>query len=469
LIVLVHGINTRGRWLDLIKPVLVQVGFVVAQTSYGKFGVPRFLMPFRFFRRKAIARVKEAIVAARLLYNPDKISVISHSFGTYVIAEIMAQSPEIKFHRIIFCGSVLREDFPLHHFLNRFDHPIINEVGTKDFWPALAESVTWGYGSVGSHGFHAPPVETRYHNGFYHSDFLTEEFCTKYWIPFLKKGDIVIGDKPLPLAVWVRLITSLPLRWIFVGLLILLFGLLGARLLLDRPAPPPGPNSQVQRFTILSSPHEPDAGRRDWTTTGLATWQERYPGGSTVAYSQGNRIVVAGCNGIMLTKQTESNYQVFVPDLGCDNTLRTRKRIISWIPYGSWISGGTMEDINFHQATYVPSLDSNAIDLKTRITSMQFTGERRLEVHFTVPTQPEQIVTNVAGISMWANRMIDGKSVEFRTMNGRAMKLKAGESAQFIVDLPEFYFDKKSGWDVKFCIGGVGPCLYSPNLTNGAP
>lgn len=43
LVVLVHGINTRALWMGEVKPALERAGFFVGPTSYGKFGVPRFL------------------------------------------------------------------------------------------------------------------------------------------------------------------------------------------------------------------------------------------------------------------------------------------------------------------------------------------------------------------------------------------------------------------------------------------
>jgi pimeloyl-ACP methyl ester carboxylesterase len=102
LVLLVHGINTRARWTGEIKPVLVQSGFLVEATSYGNFGVARFLLPFPWLRKYAIERVVRAIAAARMVHNPTKMSVISHSFGTYVIAKILTDHPELKWHRIIF-------------------------------------------------------------------------------------------------------------------------------------------------------------------------------------------------------------------------------------------------------------------------------------------------------------------------------------------------------------------------------
>ena len=220
LVILVHGINTRAQWMGEIKETLQRAGFVVAPTSYGRFGVPRFLAPFPRLRKKAIERVVKDIRTAIRVYkieagiNPTNLSIISHSFGTYVVGKILTDYPEFYWHRIIFCGSVIRDDFPFDQVLERFSPPLLNEVGTRDYWPALAESVGWGYGSVGSNGFNRPPVETRWHRQFRHSDFLTEKFAVEFWVPFLKGEKPKFSDKHAELPFWIRVISSLPLRLI---------------------------------------------------------------------------------------------------------------------------------------------------------------------------------------------------------------------------------------------------------------
>jgi pimeloyl-ACP methyl ester carboxylesterase len=223
LVVLVHGINTRALWMSDVKPALESAGFTVGQTSYGRFSILRFLAPFRWLRNKAISRVAMDIRTARRAYkiakgnDPKMMSVISHSFGTYVVGRLLTDYPDFQWYRIIFCGSVVREDFPLHQVLERFAHPLLNEIGTKDYLPALAESAGWGYGSVGSTGFNRPPVETRWHHGYSHSNFLTEEFCKEFWIPFLQGHSPKAADKPTQMPLLVRLTSILPLRWAMIA------------------------------------------------------------------------------------------------------------------------------------------------------------------------------------------------------------------------------------------------------------
>ncbi len=225
LVVLVHGINTRALWMGEVRPTLERAGFYVAPTSYGRYGVLQFLLPFGLLRNGAIDRVVSDIKTARRSFQrqygvePKSMSTISHSFGTYVVSRIIAQNPEFHWDRIIFCGSVVREDFPFDQVLDRFNPPLLNEIGTRDYLPALAESAGWGHGSVGSTGFNRPPVETRWHSGLKHSDFLTEGFCTKFWVPFLQGQKAEQGSRPTALPLWIRAITWLPLRWPILAVL----------------------------------------------------------------------------------------------------------------------------------------------------------------------------------------------------------------------------------------------------------
>lgn len=333
LVLLVHGINTRGRWISEIKPVLEKAGFIVEATSYGKFGVPRFLLPFQWLRQSAIERVARAIAAAKLLHQPARMSVISHSFGTFVIAQILADRPEFEWHRIIFCGSVVRDDFRLDLNLRRFHQPLMNEVGSKDFLPALAESVTWGYGSVGSNGYNAVGVDTRWHTGFHHSDFLTEAFCQKYWIPFLRDGTKVAGDKPSELPWWIRLITGLPSRWLqlVIPILFLFFVLPGLI-----PGDPPARADEKTQMRLISFVlHRPgesfEPGDRYWTRPVPDRWIERYPSGIKSNFNVNRRTSVGGCDGVIVSKQGEASLELFIPDRGCEPmVIKWRRRSQAW-------------------------------------------------------------------------------------------------------------------------------------------
>ncbi|MGO7055956.1 esterase/lipase family protein [Rhizobium ruizarguesonis] len=215
-VVLVHGIRDYALWQNEIRDTLERQGFIVEPTNYDRFNLLKFLVPLPYFRKQAIADVENQIDIVVQNNAGAKISVIAHSFGTYVVAHLLQKRFNIKFHRIIFCGSVLSFRFPFEQIQNRFDQPILNEVGTNDIWPAVAQSVTFGYGNSGSYGFRRPLVRDRWHTGAGHGYFLDAKFCTQFWVPFLRSGCIEkTTTAPVPQGKLVQALSIFQVRFLY--------------------------------------------------------------------------------------------------------------------------------------------------------------------------------------------------------------------------------------------------------------
>jgi pimeloyl-ACP methyl ester carboxylesterase len=214
-VILVHGIRTRGQWYIAVRDELTRAGFAVELTNYGRFDLIRFLAPIPWFRAMAVAHVERDIRAAMVTHDVRSVSVIAHSFGTFITAWILRKKFDITFRQIIFCGSVVKFSFPFEQH-TRFRDAVVNEVGTRDVWPILAESVTWGYGSTGAFGFSRPRVFDRYHRGVSHSAFLNAEFCRRWWIPVLQGSKPQTHDQPEPPPWWLRLLSVIPLKYVIV-------------------------------------------------------------------------------------------------------------------------------------------------------------------------------------------------------------------------------------------------------------
>lgn len=218
-VILVHGIRTDAPWQNTLRFGLEAEGIKVELTNYGYFDLLMFLTPIRWIRQIAINRVWTLVRDIRKLYPDARLSFLAHSFGTYIVASILRNEFDFRAHRIVFCGSIVRYDFPFFEMSDRFTSPILNEVGTSDYLPAIAESITWGYGSAGTYGFRTPRIRDRWHNGLGHSQFLTNEFCKKFWIPFFANGTIIEADKnqtrPPP---YIRILSRFRLKYFAVGL-----------------------------------------------------------------------------------------------------------------------------------------------------------------------------------------------------------------------------------------------------------
>jgi hypothetical protein len=216
-VILVHGIRDIARWESEIRATLERNGFSVEPTNYGRMNLIEFLLPIPYYRRRAISTIWTQIQHAQMLHSGADFSVIAHSFGTYVIAQLLKTQFNIKFRRVIFCGSVVRYNFPFEQFSARYSDQILNEVGTADPWPAVAESVTFGYGSAGTYGFRRPSIRDRFHNGAGHGYFLSSDFCQKFWVPYLQSNKIEGGDDRAKYpSLWVLLLTIFNVKYLLL-------------------------------------------------------------------------------------------------------------------------------------------------------------------------------------------------------------------------------------------------------------
>jgi pimeloyl-ACP methyl ester carboxylesterase len=230
LVFLIHGIRTHASWQETAVRVLEEDAAVRAiPFSYGYFDLLRFLLPIPFIRDKPVKRLLSLIRTQRSL-GADHVSIIAHSFGTYLFSKMLAGKNELKFHRVILCGGIIVNEFPWEDYTHKVaperagEWQLLNDCGMRDLLPVLAMSVTWGFGSSGRFGFGHSAVKSRFFN-LGHSDFFSEGFVRKYWQSYISDGSIVGGELPKGTTpLWVSLLTVFKLRYFF--LLVLLAPLL---------------------------------------------------------------------------------------------------------------------------------------------------------------------------------------------------------------------------------------------------
>lgn len=218
-IILVHGIRTQAEWQQRIAKALeVDPELEVMPTSYGFFDVFRFLLPLLWLRKGPINRIKQYIRIVLGDPTTQRLSIIAHSFGSYIISKILEEEPDIRLHGLILCGSVIPDEFQWGHYQHRIGLKVINDCGDHDIWPILARSCTWGYGSSGRLGFGHPQVTDRFHNAA-HSDLFSQEFAQEYWLPYLSNGKIVEGEVERPPTSWLisLLTTGMKIRNILIA------------------------------------------------------------------------------------------------------------------------------------------------------------------------------------------------------------------------------------------------------------
>lgn len=196
-VVLIHGIRTQGGWSEMVaKELRDECEVSVTPLRYGYFDVFSFLIPGAT-RSRPVEVVMRELRGILQKHNSERILVIAHSFGTYVITKILSENPDIRLGGLILCGSVVSEDYrwDINH-KSISNSRILNECGDRDIWPNFAKSFSWGYGPTGRLGFGVESVRDRFHN-LSHSGFFTKEFVLKNWVPLVRNWEVVDSEHEL--------------------------------------------------------------------------------------------------------------------------------------------------------------------------------------------------------------------------------------------------------------------------------
>lgn len=187
-VVLIHGIRTHASWQGIVKSELSSHQNIhVYDIGYGYFDGFRFWFPF-YTRNKPINTITSKLRRIQEKHPEEPITVIAHSFGTYIVSMILERCSDIKIKRLLLCGSIIQDDYDWVNI--NCPSSIVNEVGLKDYWPVAAKVSSWGYGCTGSFGFKNPDLRDRYHD-LDHSEFFTLRFIRQFWIPYVIKGQLV--------------------------------------------------------------------------------------------------------------------------------------------------------------------------------------------------------------------------------------------------------------------------------------
>jgi pimeloyl-ACP methyl ester carboxylesterase len=193
-VLLIHGIQTDGAWHQLVQKEVGSLPHTnVIGLGYDVVSPLQLALPFR---GTPVDKIKQDIRDARRQEPLAKFVVIAHSFGSYILSRILPKSTDIEFEKIILCGCIIPINFPWGHYTRGMSpKSVINDVGTRDFYPVMATFTTFGYGSSGRKGFQNPHIKDRYFN-YGHSDFFDSKYkhIETYWKPFIADGSIIESD-----------------------------------------------------------------------------------------------------------------------------------------------------------------------------------------------------------------------------------------------------------------------------------
>lgn len=164
-IFVMHGIRDEGYWTHRIARHIKRlaspsIAAIETKTStYGYFPMLPFLLSWK--RNEKVEWLMDQYAECLANYPKAKFSYVGHSNGTYLLARALEKYPFVRFHNVVFAGSVVRRAFPWTAIIEGARvNAVLNFVATRDrvvaYFPKVFQCPpTQDLGAAGHDGFTA--------------------------------------------------------------------------------------------------------------------------------------------------------------------------------------------------------------------------------------------------------------------------------------------------------------------------
>ncbi len=203
LVLSVHEAATAGRDQNTLADALTQSRIDHAAYDIGRFDHTQLTKPdfsqekidgFYDFYSDSLADKAMDISLPDYMTRP---SVIAHGAAAYVVGHAMQRFPDIRFDKIVLCGSLLSADFDWSTLFHRDQVNLVyNEYGPKDVQTTATTGDVDRTALSGVSGFHAMSsviLQKRFEQ-FDHRNYFHKRHIEAHWLPVLRK-------EPSPLLV----------------------------------------------------------------------------------------------------------------------------------------------------------------------------------------------------------------------------------------------------------------------------
>lgn len=198
ILVVIHGLMTRAEWLSNLTPAANSQGWIVAPFIYDN---PPTLLFDNGKREKVVEEFREWVYALQKKYEPLTISVLCHSFGTYIITKYiegfasMNDFLPIQINSLILTGSIVRPDYEWRGHVPCRIGRVLNIVAEGDDavkympetdWKRLVGMDTlFGKGALEGIKCETAEVENRKIDILTHTNIFKDDVIEKVFLPYL--------------------------------------------------------------------------------------------------------------------------------------------------------------------------------------------------------------------------------------------------------------------------------------------
>lgn len=190
-LVTIHGLRTHAEWNAEVTLCASANGWTVAPFQYGYKSIRALIG--RSQRQQIVDHFRKFLTDVERTFGADNISVVAHSFGTYIACRYVLgfDEPPIRFDTLIMCGAIVNQDLDFDSFEGRVGK-VLNEVAPNDGWANWAQKVNFGrdelFGTAGSSGFSSTSsrLTQRRSDIFTHNNVISRDVITHRWLPYLE-------------------------------------------------------------------------------------------------------------------------------------------------------------------------------------------------------------------------------------------------------------------------------------------
>ena len=187
IVLTLHGIRTTGKWQKQASVYLGKAEIKNEALDFDYFGAGKLLRPSKR------DEVLQWFIGEyeRCSKENGEISIVAHSFGTWIVTRALEMERSIKFNKLILCGSIVSENYD---WTTVFDHGQVkhvrNECAARDGWVKVANKVMGdAAGLSGVSGFEDTAnglVENCKAEHHTHSSILNPIRFQREWVDYLK-------------------------------------------------------------------------------------------------------------------------------------------------------------------------------------------------------------------------------------------------------------------------------------------
>ena len=192
LLVTIHGLLSTAKWNSEIAPIASSQQWIFAPFIY-EGNDPTLLLDIK--GRKAIVdNFREWLYDLYRRYETP-VSIIAHSFGTYIIASYIVGFEEflpVQLNVVILTGSIINRDFDWDRHKGSKVARIRNEIAPNDQWVKHMPKIAWLgadplYGDSGVTGFskQSSILQESTNQIFDHHNVIRRDVLERHWFPYL--------------------------------------------------------------------------------------------------------------------------------------------------------------------------------------------------------------------------------------------------------------------------------------------